>query len=175
MVELEAEKATDYFHKLFTSCTGTRTEKLLEHVAPRISEEMNIMLTKEYTAEEVAAALKCIGDLKASDLDGMPAIFYKRYWELVGEQVTAEVLSVLYGGNIPTSWNDTCVILIPKVKQQEKMNDLRPICLCNVVYKLVSKVIANRLILILPEITAPNQSAFVPGHLITITYCLLTR
>jgi hypothetical protein len=97
----------------------------------------------------------------------MPAVFYKRYWDIVGDRVTEEVLQVLRGGDLPDGWNETNVVLIPKVKNPELMKDLRPISLCNVVYKLVSKVLANRLKLILEEIIAPNQSAFVPGRLIT--------
>jgi hypothetical protein len=170
--EAKKEVATNYFTKLFTSSPGTRVEELLAHVDSRVTPLMNEALCREYTAEEVKEALESIGDLKAPGPDGMHAIFYKQFWETVGDTVTAKVLNVLRGGEIPTEWNETTVVLIPKVKEPESMKDLRPISLCNVVYKLISKVLANRLKKILDEIIAPNQSAFVPGRLITDTILL---
>jgi hypothetical protein len=165
--EAMKEVVTDYFSNLFTSRAGTRVDELLDHIGLRVSPEMNELLCKEFTADEVIEALESIGDLKAPGLDGMPSIFYKKCWEFVGEQVTNEVLNVLRGGPMPDGWNDTCMVLIPKTKNPDAMKDLRPISLCNVVYKLVSKVLANRLKQILPDIISPNQSAFVPGRLIT--------
>ena len=161
------EAVTSYFTNLFFSTAGTRMAELESLIPARVSGDMNEMLTKTFTAEEVRAALDSIGDLKAPGPDGMPAAFYKKYWHIVGEQVTREVLIVLHGGELPADWNETCVVLIPKVKDPDKMKDLRPISLCNVVYKLVSKVLANRLKQILPDLISPNQSAFVPGRLIT--------
>ena len=110
--------------------------------------------------------MQSIGDLKALGPDGMPSVFYKQCWDVVGDKIVDEVLSVLNGGPMPEGWNETAVVLIPKVKNPQSMNDLRPISLCNVVYKLISKVLANRLKQILLEIISPNQSAFVPGRLI---------
>jgi hypothetical protein len=161
------EVVTNYFINLFSSNVGTRMDELLSQIDSRVTPEMNELLCKEFSAAEVKEALDNIGDLKAPGMDGMPSIFYKQSWELVGEKVTTEVLNVLNGGPMPQGWNDTCVVLIPKTKSPESMKDLRPISLCNVVYKMVSKVLANRLKQILPEIISPNQSAFFPGRLIT--------
>ena len=64
---------------------------------------------------------------------------------------------------MPVGWNETIISLIPKVDTPEKVTDLRPISLCNVVYKVVSKVLSSRLRDVLPNIITPFQSAFVPG------------
>lgn len=156
----------EFFKQLFTSNGGQNSQKLLDVVDRKVSGAMNESLRAEFTREEVKEALDAIGDLKAPGPDGMPAGFYKACWDVVGEKVTDEVLEVLRGGAIPEGWNDTTIVLIPKVKKPELIKDLRPISLCNVCYKLVSKVLANRLKKILPDVISPAQSAFVPGRLI---------
>jgi hypothetical protein len=128
---------------------------------------MNESLAAPFSREEVWEALKDMGDLKCLVADGMPVVFYKKFWPLVGERVKEEVLAVLNGSDMPDGWNDTVIVLIPKTSAPDKLKDLRPISLCNVVYKLISKVLANRPKLVLPEIISPSQSAFVPGRLIT--------
>lgn len=136
-------------------------------IQPRVTSQMNEILCSEYSEEEVKNALDSIGDLKAPGPDGMPAVFFKKFWSIVGDQVTKEVLHVLRRGDIPEGWNNTIIVLIPKSAAPESLKDLRPISLCNVVYKLIAKVLTNRLKLILPDIISGNQSAFVPGRMIS--------
>jgi hypothetical protein len=78
-----------------------------------------------------------------------------------------EVMDAINNKAIPEGWNDTVIVLIPKVESPEKISQFRPISLCNVLYKVISKMIAMRLKVILDEVISNVQSAFVPGRLIT--------
>jgi hypothetical protein len=140
---------TSYYRSLFTTNEGDRYDELLQHVPQRVTDDMNDSLLKDYSDEEIKYALDCMGDLKAPGPDGIPALFYKKYWNIVGQDVCREVRSLLNGGEMPEKWNETVVVLIPKIANPDKLKDLRPISLCNVVYKIVSKVISNRLKLVL--------------------------
>jgi hypothetical protein len=170
VVESEEELGpfiSNFYKILFMSSAGPVDNKLLEHIPQTVTPEMNEKLTRPFTGQEVKEALDSIGDLKAPGPDGMPAVFYKRFWDIIGDRVTEEVLQVLNGGELPADWNETCVALIPKVKNPDCIKNMRPISLCNVVYKIISKVLAKRLKVLLPEIISPAQSAFVPGRLLT--------
>lgn len=159
---------TDFYKSLFTSNAGTRYEELLAHVPTLVIGDMNDNLMEEYTEGKIIkASLDSLGDLKAPGADGMPALFYKKLWGIVGEVVVKEVTWVLNGGPMPESWNDIVVVLILKVNNPEKLKDLRSFSLCNVVCKIASKVVANGLKRILLKIISLNQSACVPGRLIT--------
>ena len=85
----------------------------------------------------------------------------------MGDSVIAAVLDYLNSGVMVPEINHTNIVLIPKVKNLNKMTDFRPISLCNVMYKIIFKVLANRLNQVLPYIISSTQSAFVPSRLIT--------
>lgn len=62
---------------------------------------MNEMLCREVSNEEIKIALDGIGDLKAPGADGMPTLFYKQYWHIVGNDIIREVKKILLGGAVP--------------------------------------------------------------------------
>ena len=108
----------------------------------------------------VVVALKQMEPLKAPRSDKLPPLFFQRYWHVVGDDVTEAVLSCLSMGVILASLNGTFITLIPKVKSPTKVSEFRHISLCNIVYKLVAKVVANRMRGLLPLIILESQSAF---------------
>ena len=85
----------------------------------------------------------------------------------MGDNVVTTVLDYLNFGVMGPDINHTNIVLIPKIKSLERMSEFRPISLCNVIYKIISKVLANRLKQILPSLISSTQSAFVPERLIT--------
>ncbi|CAL1409072.1 unnamed protein product [Linum trigynum] len=140
---------------------------VLDVIAPSISAEQNVTLTRPFCREEVVATLKQMGKRKAPGADGMSVLFYRLYWHIIGDDVVGTVLNILDLGIMPEQLNHTLIALIPKVKNPESPKEFRPISLCNVLYKLVAKVLANRLKEVLDSVVTEEQSAFVPRRFIT--------
>jgi hypothetical protein len=162
-----AGMAVDYFSNLFTADNSVVPDEIVDLFEPKVSEDMNLSLCKEFSEEEISNALFQIGPLKALGPDGFPARFFQRNWGLLQEEVISGVLEFFKTGIMPEGVNDTCIVLIPKVSHPSKLQEFRPISLCNVIYKVVSKCLVNRLRPLLQDIISPSQSAFIPGRMIT--------
>ena len=124
-------------------------------------------MSSDFTADEIKIAVLQMRPTTAPGSDGMNALFYQKFWHIVGENVVNAVLDYLHSGVMGPDINHTNIVLIPKIKSLERMYDFRPISMCNVIYKIISKVLANRLKQILPSVISSTQSAFMPGRLIT--------
>ncbi|KAM1484563.1 hypothetical protein TB2_035686 [Malus domestica] len=105
-----------------------------------------------------------MGGLKAPSPDGFQGIFFHSFWNIIMDEVNGLVCDLVNGRASPKSINSTFIVLIPKVPNPENVSQFRPISLCNYSYKIVSKVLANRLKPLLPIIISPSQSAFVVGR-----------
>nr|KYP44142.1 Transposon TX1 uncharacterized [Cajanus cajan] len=104
---------------------------------------------------------------KAPGPDGFNPGFYKRFWEVCGEDILSSCNSWLEAGELPPHINDAVIALIPKCPNPSSMKELRPIALCNVIYKILSKALANRLKPLLQKCVSLEQAAFFQDRLIT--------
>ena len=158
---------TNYFSILFATDGMEHMEERLVAVEERVTGAMNETLLQPFNEQGIRTTLFQMGPLKAMGPDGFNAGFFQKNWEIVGPEVCQTILSILNNGDISTKLNSTFIALIPKTKNPLNVTEFRPINLCNVLYKMVSKVLANRLNMILPHIISPTQSAFIPRRLIT--------
>ena len=127
---------------------------------------MNEYLCQPFQVVDVQKALKLMHPKKSPGPNSMLPLFYQHFWSLSGECVTKAVLDFLNCGVIPPRFNETHIVLIPKVKNPTMVSQYRPISLSNVISRLASKVLANRLKCFLPDIISENQSAFMSTCLI---------
>ena len=156
----------EYFANIFTTSNPSSFDEVLEGMLPTVTEDMNSDLNRPFLAEEVQRALHQMAPLTTLGPDGMSLIFYKSFWHIVGNDVIMVVLSALNTGVVLESINTTFIALIPKILEPKKVSNFRPISLCNVIYKLIAKVLVNRLKKILPFVVSDTQSAFLSGRLI---------
>jgi hypothetical protein len=102
--------------------------------------------------------------LKAPGPDGFHGVFFRQYWHILGEDIYEMINQAFTTGQFNPTLAETLICLIPKVDCPKHFKDFRPISLCNTLYKLVTKILVNRLRPMLDSIIGPFQSSFLPGR-----------
>jgi hypothetical protein len=159
--------ANEYFDSMYTKDNLVVPELIEELIVEKVDQQMNNKLTENFSDEEIGNALFQIGPLKAPGADGFPARFFQRNWGILKDEILAAVRIFFKDGTMPEGINETIIVLVPKHNDPKTLKDYRPIALCNVIYKIIAKCIANRLRPLLDGLISENQSAFIPGRLIT--------
>jgi hypothetical protein len=108
--------------------------------------------------------LTSIGSTKALGPDGFTALFYKKYWSIVKDVVISSIWDFFGNNWLLKEQNHTFIALIPKQLGASSVHQFRPISLCNIIYKIISKILTNRFKTQPHLFISPYQYAFVPSR-----------
>jgi hypothetical protein len=131
-----------------------------------ISNSDNQLLCAMPTDSEIYESLLSLGRPKALGPDGFTALFYVKYWNHIKGTVLNVVGDFFMHIILLHEQNHTFIALIPKKLGASSVHQFRPISFCNIIYKIISKLLANKLKPLLDKVISPFQTAFVPGRLI---------
>lgn len=104
------------------------------------------------------------GDDKAPYIHGYNLVFFKKTWNIIKEDILKEVKEFFSTAKMPKSIYYTMVTLIPKTPKPATMREFRPIVCCSILYKIIAKILANRLQKVVPSIICEAQAGFIPGR-----------
>nr|XP_027096084.1 uncharacterized protein LOC113715980 [Coffea arabica] len=156
--------AVQYFEKLLTSDREDRATPSLDFPLPSITAADNMMFQQLPSLQEVKEVVFSMSKDSAPGPDGFGAGFYQECWSIIHRELLEAVQEFFKGAPQPRGFSSALIVLIPKVTGAAKWQEFRPISLCNQSSKIISKVLTNRLNLILPNLISSWQSGFVPGR-----------
>ena len=156
----------DFFKELYSDGDQLRMVSQF-HCFATLSTREGGRLSRAVDAEEIKRALFEIKGDKSPGPDGIPASFYQRCWNQVSGSFVKCIQQVFREKHFPPGMNTTYIALIPKVPNPDTVAKLRPISLCNVCYKVIIKIIVNRLRPMLKKLVGPNQASFCLGRFTT--------
>lgn len=159
------------FHKRllgrsFTSLNDFEMARISNLFSVKLSSSQQSRLQGIVTSAEIRAALFSMKDDKSPGPDGFSAYFYKKTLPIIQDDVVNAILSFFNDGKLLKEVNATIITLVPKVPNPTKGGDFRPISCCNIIYKCITKILANRLRPCLDGVVSANQTAFVPSRCI---------
>jgi hypothetical protein len=109
---------------MFTADPGVCPNQVLNHVEPKITNEMNEGLCKDFSEKEIADAMFQMGPLKAPRSDGFPARFYQRHWDIMRKNVVVATQRFFSDRALSEGINDTAIVLIPKGNNPEELDEV---------------------------------------------------
>ncbi|CAN1159582.1 Transposon TX1 uncharacterized 149 kDa protein [Linum perenne] len=127
----------NYFQNLFTRRQVALNEHDFWDIPSIVTDEMNNALIQEITDDEIRIAVFSLGAGQSPGPDGFPGHFYQKFWTSIGVRFCKEIREFFGTANMPTNWNDTHLVLIPKVANPISMTNFRPISCCNFRYKVI--------------------------------------
>ena len=96
-------------------------------------------------------------------MDGIPNEFYQKCWDHIKEDLGELVRAIMNKGTLPREMNLSLIILVPKVSNSRTVKYFRPISLLGGIYKIIAKILASRIRLLVPKLVHPSQAGFVKG------------
>lgn len=131
-------------------------------------------LGSNFTESEIETAVRGLASNKACGPDGLPNEFAKNYWPQLKGELSALITAFFDHSLDLTAVNRANIIFIPKKEHPKKTSDYRPISVINLLPKIISKILANRLAETMPDLISIQQTAFVKGRYIAENF-LSTR
>ena len=160
-------EAVQYFESLFTehSQGGSPEEvQVLSCIPALVTEDMNQQLMRDISIEELEGVVFNMKKGKAPRPDGFPVEFYQEFWDIIKFDLLAVVQESQHNKQMLRALNATFLALIPKQEGADRLSQFRPISLCNVIYKIISKLMVDRLNQGLADLISEEQSGFVAGR-----------
>jgi hypothetical protein len=144
-----------HFTNIITSSNPPIEPEMLNMFPPIIIEEENALLSSIHAEDEILDALTSLGSTKAPGPDGFTALFFQKYWDIVREDVLQCIWLFFNRNFLQRIQNHSFIALVPKLSGSHTGHQFRPISLCNIVYKIISKILANRLKVHMHKIISP--------------------
>jgi len=136
----------------------------LDHIRESVTPHENEDLIKEVTSLELKKLINCMNKNKTPGIDGLPVEFYCKMWNIIGREFLRVVQLILKENALVTSQRMSVIALIPKDGDTRFIKNWRPISMLTVDYKIIAKLISNRLSLILPKLISKEQFCSIPGR-----------
>ncbi|XP_038986473.1 uncharacterized protein LOC120111970 [Phoenix dactylifera] len=156
-----------FFKARWTEPLGGRRRVEMPMPTVRVSEEETDVMIRLVSEEEMKAAVWSLEGDKAPGPNGFPPLIFRRYWMVVGQDITAAIQQFFTTTVMSSDRQRTFITLIPKRQDATDPGHFRPISLCTTLYKATMKILAVKLRDLLPRLISPEQDAFIGGRSIS--------